>query len=50
MQLSEKDQHIMRLGEKILEYENVIQKFRQKVSDLNNDIVGHKDEVGCPGC
>ncbi|KAI6172416.1 Dynactin subunit 1 [Aphelenchoides besseyi] len=42
---SEKTKEIQFLENRIRDYDNVVQKFRQKISDLNDEIVGYKDQI-----
>ncbi|KAI6197357.1 hypothetical protein M3Y94_01214500 [Aphelenchoides besseyi] len=42
---SEKAKEIQFLENRIRDYDNVVQKFRQKISDLNDEIVGYKDQI-----
>ncbi|KAI6216325.1 Dynactin subunit 1 [Aphelenchoides fujianensis] len=43
--VSEKTKEVAFLEGRIREYDNVVQKFRQKISDLTDEIVEYKDQI-----
>lgn len=46
VQLNEKSNELDQLEIQIMQYDTIVQKFRQKTVDLNSEIVDYKDKVG----
>lgn len=45
VRLSERNGEVEQLENQIAQYDNIVQKYRQKTVDLNNEIVDYKDKV-----